>query len=243
MELQLFETHEMQSAAAAALIINTVKKDPAAVFCFATGDSPRRTYELLAERAAGEKIDFSKCTLIGLDEWMGVDPANTGSCHCFLQTYLIKPLGLSPGQVHLFDAMATVEQSECEKMDQFIREKGGIDCMLVGVGMNGHIGFNEPGTSEHLTAHVIGLDPITLTVGQKYFTDTMQAKKGITLGLKQVMEARMLLMMANGKKKAGIIQQAAEGAISNKVPASLIRQHHNGILMLDSEAASALKQQ
>lgn len=240
MELQIFDTYELLSSAAAELIINAVKKKPHTVFCFASGDTPKRTYELLASTAKNDNVDFSRCTFIGLDEWLGIPPENPGSCHYFLQTYLIQPLRLNPGQVHLFDAMAINPREECDKMNALIHEKKGIDFMLVGVGMNGHVGFNEPGTSITLNAHVINLDSTTLSVGQKYFSAEVPASKGITIGLEQVLEAGTLLMMANGKKKAAIIKQALEEEITNHTPASLIRHHANGILMIDEAAASDL---
>ncbi|HUS03695.1 MAG TPA: hypothetical protein VMY77_18275, partial [Chitinophagaceae bacterium] len=116
-----------------------------------------------------------------------------------------------------------------------------IDLMLVGVGLNGHIGFNEPGTDVESLAHISELDPITVTVGQKYFADTISADRGITIGLKQVMASGTLLMLANGKKKTPVIKRATEGDITNEFPASLLRQHPNSILMIDKEAASELK--
>lgn len=240
MELQIFDTYEMLSAAAAELIINAVKKKPQTVFCFASGDTPKLTYQLLTAAATKDKVDFSHCTFIGLDEWVGIPPENPGSCQYFLQTYLIQPLGLLPDKVHLFNALAADPQQECDRMNTLIFEKKGIDFMLVGVGMNGHVGFNEPGTSITLNAHVINLDSTTLSVGQKYFSAEVPASKGITIGLQQVLEAGTLLMMANGKKKAAIIKQSLEEEITNHTPASLIRHHANGILMIDEEAASDL---
>lgn len=241
MELQIFDSYEALSMAAAALILATVTKKPGTVFCFASGDTPRRTYELLAEMAHKEHTNFKQCTFIGLDEWVGIPPENAGSCHYFLQKYLVQPLGLQPGQVHLFDAMANDLQAECDKMNALVLQKKGIDFMLVGVGMNGHIGFNEPGTSITLNAHVTQLDATTLSVGQKYFDAEVPASKGITIGLEQVLESGTLLMMANGKKKAAIIKQALAEEITNHTPASLIRHHGNGILMIDSEAAAGLQ--
>lgn len=240
MELKIFDTYEILSAAAADLIVDTIKKKPGAVLCFASGDTPKRAYELVAEKAKKEKVDFSKCTFIGLDEWLGVPPHNPGSCHYFLQEYLIKPLELHSEQVNLFDGLTTDPEIECEKMNQLVTEKR-IDLMLVGVGLNGHIGFNEPGTDINSQAHISELDKITVTVGQKYFSDTIAADKGITIGLKQAMGSGTLVMMANGIKKAPVIKRAVEGGISNEFPASLLRQHHNSILMIDNEAASELK--
>jgi galactosamine-6-phosphate isomerase len=240
MELKIFDTYEALSVAAADLVIDTVKKKPGAVLCFASGDTPKRAYDLVAERAKKENVDFTQCVFIGLDEWLGVPPGDPGSCHFFLQQYLIIPLGLHSQQVHLFDGLTTSDERECEKMNKLIAQKG-IDCMIVGVGMNGHIGFNEPGTDINSLAHVSELDIITITVGQKYFTDAITASKGITIGLKQVIESGTLVMVANGSKKAPVIKRAVEGEITNAFPASLIRQHPHSILMIDTEAASDLK--
>ncbi len=115
--------------------------------------------------------------------------------------------------------------------------------MIVGVGMNGHIGFNEPGVSFDNYSHVINLDETTQSVGQKYFDRPVALKQGITLGLKHLLESKKALMIANGSKKAGIIKKALEEEISNSVPASIIRKHSNGVVMIDEEAASLLKKE
>ena len=112
--------------------------------------------------------------------------------------------------------------------------------MLVGVGMNGHIGFNEPGVSDDLLSHVINLDETTKSVGQKYFGEKTALTKGITLGLKHFMNARTALMLANGAKKATVIKRTIEDPISTQLPSTLIRKHPNGVLYLDKEAAALL---
>jgi glucosamine-6-phosphate isomerase len=243
MELKVFKDYTDLSAAAATIIIDCVKAKPGALLCFATGDSPKLTYQMVAEKAKNTKVDFSKCFMIGLDEWMGVSTGNTGSCHWFLHEYLFRRLGIGQSQVHLFDAFAKNEEGECDRMNRLIEEKGGIDLMVVGVGMNGHIGFNEPGTDIDSLVHVAQLEETTKTIGQKYFRDKVIIDKGITVGLKQVMQAGELLMLANGKKKAPVIRRAMEEKINTGFPATLIRQHNNSFLMVDKEAASELKTQ
>jgi len=240
MELKIYKDYNELSAAAAAMIIDCVKNKPEALLCFATGDSPKLAYEIVADRAVKEKVDFGQCFIIGLDEWMGVPPTNTGSCHWFLHEYLFNPIGIDPSQVHLFNAIGNVND-ECKKMNKLIAANG-IDLMVVGVGMNGHIGFNEPGTDVNSLVHVATLDEITRTVGQKYFQDKVEITKGFTVGLKQVMEAETLVMMANGKKKAPVIKRAVEETVSNDFPATFVQQHKNAVLMIDEEAASELKQ-
>jgi glucosamine-6-phosphate isomerase len=240
MELKIFEDHEQQSAAAADMIIELVQSKPDAVLCLATGDSPRRTYELIVEKANASKVDFSKCSFIGLDEWVGISPENPGSCHWFLHHYLFGPLEIKEEQVFLFNAMTDDLEAECKKMNGIVQQKK-IDLMLVGVGMNGHIGFNEPGTSNELLAHVSILDDTTLSVGKKYFNGSMDTNQGITLGLTHFLQSKKALMMANGTMKASIIQKTMEENTSTHIPSTLIRQHPNAILSIDNAASSALK--
>lgn len=125
-------------------------------------------------------------------------------------------------------------------MDAVIAENG-IDVMLVGIGMNGHIGFNEPGISFDLPCHVAKLEEITKEVGQKYFNGETELDKGITIGLKHFMNAPTVILMANGAKKAGVIQQAVKGPVSEQFPAAIIQRHRNGAVLIDKEAASQLE--
>ena len=240
MQLKIFKDYHSLSDQAAAEIIELVKTKPGAVVCLASGDSPRLTCRLIVEKGIQEKVDFSQFTFIGLDEWVGIPPENEGSCNFFFQNLLVKPLKLSSSQVHLFNALSHTLPEECKKMDTVIAEKGGIDLMIVGIGMNGHIGFNEPGVSFTNYSHVIDLDETTITVGQKYFKGSTELKQGITLGLQHLMNSRKAIVIANGAKKAAVIKQAVEGSVSNLFPATIIQQHEKGIVLIDEEAASLL---
>lgn len=241
MELKVFPDYNELSAAAAEMIVGCVRSKPDALLCFATGDTPKLAYQLTSVLAQKNNVDFSSCFIIGLDEWMGIPPENTGSCHYFLHHYLLSPLKINQRQVYLFNAMTANEEDECDKMDSIIAGNGGIDFVLAGIGLNGHLGFNEPGTATNTMAHVAILEEITKTIGQKYFEENVNVSNGITVGLKQVMQAKTLLMMANGRKKAPVIKRIMEGEASIHFPASLIRQHIGGVLMVDNEAASQLE--
>ena len=241
MDVQVYPDYSSLSTAAASMIINTVKENPEALLCFATGDTPTRTYQLVIEMAGKEHIYFSTCFMIGLDEWLGIPPNNSGSCYYFLHQNLFDPLSIHPSQIYLFDSLTTDETAACEQMNAIIKKKGGIDFMVAGVGMNGHIGFNEPGSDINSMAHVVWLDETTRTVGKKYFREEVDISKGITMGLKQVMEAKTLLVIANGKKKAPVIKKALEEEMSTGFPASIIQRHPNAVLMIDREAASELE--
>lgn len=241
MELKVLDDYNNLSAAAAKMIVDYVKNKPDAVLCLATGDSPKLTYQLVVEMAGKEAVDFSRCVFIGLDEWLAIPPDNPGSCHHFLHHYLFIPLDISESQIHLFDAMTNNTDAECERMNSIVSGNGGIDFMLVGVGLNGHIGFNEPGTDFNSTSHLSKLNEKTKTIGQKYFNEPVVINKGLTLGLKQVMETGTVLMIANGKKKAAIINKAVKGEVTRDVPASILRKHKNAVVMIDKEAASELE--
>jgi glucosamine-6-phosphate isomerase len=163
-----------------------------------------------------------------------------GSCHYDFQQRIFNPLKIPSSQYHLFDALATDLKVECDKMDSIIADKGGIDLMIVGIGMNGHIGFNEPGTKFELTSHVVQLDPITKSVGQQYFDQPVQLDKGITLGFGHLLKTKRVLLLANGTSKAEVIKQAIEGPVSIDFPASVMQLHNNGTIMVDAAAASML---
>jgi galactosamine-6-phosphate isomerase len=240
MQVKVYKDYNEMSDSAADEIVDLVKNKPNAVLCIASGDTPRLTCTLAVEKAIKEKADFSQCTFIGLDEWVGVPPENKGSCHWFFQNLFLQPLNIPAVNIHLFNAMSDNLNDECNKMDAVIAAKGGIDLMIVGIGMNGHIGFNEPGVSFDNYSHVINLDPITLSVGQKYFTETVKLGKGITLGLKHLMQTKKVLLIANGTKKAEVIKRTVEGEVNENFPASIMQTHSNGFVMLDENAANLL---
>jgi glucosamine-6-phosphate isomerase len=240
MQLKIYKDYKALSGETANEVIDLIKNKPAAVLCFASGDSPRLTCQIITERAIQQQIDFSKIIFIGLDEWVGIPPDNEGSCRFFFESLLVKPLHLSPSQIHFFNALSGNPASECAAMDKVIFEKGGIDLMIVGIGMNGHIGFNEPGVSFNNYSHITDLDETTISVGQKYFKGAVVLKQGITLGLKHLMESKKTIVMANGSKKATVVKKAIEGEVTNDFPATIIQNHPQGIVMIDEEAASLL---
>ncbi|HVM87306.1 MAG TPA: glucosamine-6-phosphate deaminase [Puia sp.] len=240
MEIKIFDNYDLLSQAAAGEVIELAKKKPHAVICLASGNTPLGTCEWIVKKTRSEKIDLSKCTFIGLDEWVGVPKENSGSCSYFFYHNLFEPLGISDKKIFLFDALSKDLGGECKKMDNIILEKNGIDLMIVGIGMNGHIGFNEPGVDFNLLSHVIGLHETTITVGQKYFTDIIHLSKGITLGLGQLMKAKKAILIANGKSKSDVIVKTVMGPVTSNFPASIMQKHSNGFVFVDKEAALLL---
>jgi galactosamine-6-phosphate isomerase len=226
--------------AAAIEIIELLKKKPNAVICLASGNSPKLTCAAFVEMTETEEIDTSQFFFIGLDEWIGVPPEMLGSCFNDFQERIFNPLKVPASRYHLFNGLSDDLMSACLEMDQIISSKGGIDLMIVGIGMNGHIGFNEPGTKFELKSHIVSLDPITSSVGQKYFDQQMKLEKGITLGFEHLLQSRRVLLLANGVSKAEVIKQAIEGPVSIDFPASVMHMHTNGSIMVDAAAGSLL---
>jgi len=241
MQIISFKNYEELSGYAADFIANSIKNKPNLVLCMASGSTPALTCGLLIQKLKEAKIDYSKFTFLGLDEWVGLPPTNTGSCHYFFQRKIFEPLQLSSSQYFLFNALSDDLKSECIKMDKVIADKDGIDIMVVGIGMNGHIGFNEPGTSFDNLSHVIELDEITKSVGQKYFDEPVELSKGITIGFGHLMNAKKVFLMANGSKKAEVIKKTIEGPLAESFPASILQKHPDGYILIDEEAGSLLK--
>ena len=156
---------------------------------------------------------------------------------------LFGPLQLAEEQIRFFNGMSPTPEKDCEDMNQFIAAHGGLDIMLVGVGTNGHIAMNEPGTSFNSYAHVSILAEETKKVGQKYFTAETELSKGMTLGLRHLKESGLPIIMANGAKKAAIMKQALTIAPTEQLPASISQLIPNGYIMIDQEAAKELSAQ
>jgi glucosamine-6-phosphate isomerase len=240
MQLKIYKNYEALSIAVADEIINAVKRNPKATLCLASGDTPRRAYSLVVQKCREDKVDLKNSTFVALDEWMGIPPNNEGSCQYFLRQTMFTPLNIPENNLHFFNALSVDPQAECDKMNAVIRDQGGIDLMVIGIGMNGHIGFNEPGESLQQYAHVVELDETSKIVGQKYFKESTTLTTGITLGLSHMLESRQAILIANGLKKSGIIRKMIEEEVGPHLPASAIRRHANGFVMLDEDAATLL---
>ena len=210
------------------------------LICTASGDTPAGLYKELINEVNQKKIDVSGWYFVSLDEWMGMNGNDEGSCRFHLNNQLFYPLHAAKKNIDFFDGRAKDQEAECNRIENFIKEHGGIDVAIVGLGMNGHAGMNEPDTSPSLHAHVADIDIITQEVGQKYFKKEQQLTHGLTLGLASLMEARSVMLMVSGSKKAAIVQQVLEGEISEQFPAGLLRRHAGLHVYLDKDASTNL---
>ncbi len=241
MNILVFDSYAALSKKAADEIIQRLQsvKDP--VFCVASGESPKGLYKELAERHDQGGLDISGWYFLGLDEWMGLDKNDEGSCRYMLDRDLFHPLKVKEDRICFFEGRTNDPDAECRRVESFIHTHGPVEVAVLGLGMNGHIGLNEPGTSFSLRSHVSVIDKLTEEVGQKYFPRHQSLNRGITLGLATLMEVKQLILMVNGQKKAPVLQQALEGEITEKLPASTLRQHPDFNVYLDAEAAACLQ--
>jgi glucosamine-6-phosphate isomerase len=240
MKVSIYPDYQEMSRATADFIAGYINQHPQSLLCFPSGDTPTATLELLVQYGIQKKTDFSQCLFVGLDEWVGMDEHTPGSCKQYMYSHFFHPLQIPQKNIAFFDAKASNLAQECKRIDRFIFKQGPIDIMLVGVGLNGHIGLNEPGSSFDTYAHYRDLDMVTIETAQKYFPTNTPLKQGITLGIKHLLEAKTAILIASGSKKAPIIAKALIGEISTTVPASVFQTHPNGLVMLDKEAATGL---
>lgn len=241
MEIFVSDSYESLSKKAAADISKLVQPLTNPLVCTASGDTPAGLYKELVSMIHKNELNISSWRFVGLDEWVGMNGSDEGSCRYFLDKQLFSHLQVTEDRIGFFDGRAKDVQAECDRTENFINANGGIDVAIVGLGMNGHVGMNEPGTPASLHSHIADIDPITQQVGQKYFKQSQQLTKGITLGIANLMEARHVILLVSGSKKAEIVKQVLEEEISEHLPASSLRRHKNLSVYLDAEAASLLQ--
>jgi galactosamine-6-phosphate isomerase len=209
--------------------------------CVASGDSPKGLYKEWKLQQEKKIIDIHNWYFLGLDEWIGLGENDEGSCRYMLNRDLFHPLNIHEEKICCFDGKTNDTDAECNRVEDHIHQHIAIDVAILGLGMNGHVGLNEPGTSPLLRSHVSEIHPVTKQIGQKYFSSPQQLTKGITLGLATLIEAKYLILLVSGGKKAAILQKAIEGEITQQVPASLLRNHPAFMVFADKTAAGMLK--
>lgn len=241
MDILVAGTYEALSKQAADDVVQWMQSRPDPLICTASGDTPAGLYQQLVEKVNRNELAVSHWSFVGLDEWVGMNGDDEGSCRYHLDRQLFHPLQIADDNISFFDGRAGDLQQECDSVEAFIRQHGGMDVAILGLGMNGHIGMNEPGTSVALRSHVTDLDPVTQDVGQKYFTTQQALTKGITLGLQTLLEAKHILLLVSGAHKAGIVRKILEEEISEQLPGSLLRNHPGLKVYLDAGAAQEIR--
>ncbi len=220
------ETYKELSQEASKIIASVVKSKPESILGLATGSSPLGTYDGLIEAYNNGEIDFSKVTTINLDEYIGLTPDNDQSYRYFMETNLFSKINVRKDFTFVPDGCAEDIQKECKEYDERILSLGGIDIQLLGIGLDGHIGFNEPDDVFVKETHLVDLDPSTIEANARFFESIDDVpKQAVTMGMGGIMGAKKVLLIANGKNKEEIVKKAFFGPITPKVPASILQLH------------------
>lgn len=235
------DTKEAFDSTAAVEIVKQIEKKPNSVLGLATGHTPKGMYEVLVQMYQEKKIDFSQVIVLNLDEYFGADSDHPGTCKGYLTERLYQHVNLKKENIYYLNSQPASGEEECKRYDQLINQLGGIDFLILGIGKNGHLGFNEPGTSLESQTHIIDLTDRSRTDNAWSFGGKENVPtQGITMGIKTIMNAKKLMMMANGENKADIVEKAFNGPVTSDVPASVLQIHNNAVVILDKEAASKL---
>ncbi len=240
MKIIISKDFESLSLKATIALIEIMSPQTNPLICVASGDSPSGIYKNFVELVKKNELTTDHWRFLGLDEWVGLNGTDEGSCRWHLNKELFSPLDIKEDSICFFDGASKDLDQECAYTESYIQKQSGIEIAILGLGMNGHIGMNEPNTLISSRSHIVELDPITISVGQKYFNKPQPLTKGITLGIATLLEAKHILLVVSGAKKADIVKQVIEGPISAAIPASLLKNHPHCSIYLDEAAASKL---
>lgn len=236
------KNYDEMSREAAKIIADMLRKKPNLVLGLATGSTPLGLYKELIRMYNEEGLDFSKVTTFNLDEYVGLPPSHDQSYHYFMYENFLNHINIDKRFTHIPHGMAQDIHAFCEWYERRIKEMGGIDIQVLGIGVNGHIAFNEPGSSLGSRTRIKTLTEKTRKENARFFKNMNEVPKyAITMGVGTVMDSKEILLLANGMKKANAAKAAVEGPVTAMCPASIVQMHKEVYVVLDKEAGSKLK--
>ena len=242
MKIYVTEDYQSMSRKAANILSAQVILNPTCVLGLATGSSPVGMYKQLIEWYKRGDVDFSEVRTVNLDEYVGLAPDHDQSYRYFMQSNLFDHINIKPENTNLPNGQAADLAAECKRYNQVIHSQGGIDMQLLGMGHNGHIGFNEPGDTFDLETHVVDLTERTIEANARFFaTPNEVPRQALTMGIKTIMQARRILVVVSGEDKADAVKAALTGPVTPKVPASILQLHPNVMLVADKAAMSKVQ--
>ncbi|HEY4430740.1 MAG TPA: 6-phosphogluconolactonase [Paenibacillus sp.] len=237
--IKIFDCEEEVASEIAREMKDHLMNDQHPVFCLASGSTPQKSYQKVANDADIHSKS-KKLHIVSLDEWVGIDPSSEGSCYQMLNQDLFSRISLDSSQIEFFDGTSSDLMQECLRIDHFI-EQHPITFSLMGVGMNGHIGLNEPGSPVLNRSSVVELSETTKTVAQKYFHKQTELKQGITLGLEQIARSKRVVVVITGERKADIVKQIFTNPDA-QLPAQQLLGYDHIDFYLDAAAAKYMNQ-
>lgn len=242
MKIYVTEDYKTMSRKAANILSAQLILKPNSVLGLATGSTPEGAYAQLVEWYRKGDLDFSAVRTVNLDEYVGLEPTHEQSYRHFMQVHLFDHVNINPANTNVPDGLAADPAAECKWYNQVIRDMGGIDLQLLGLGSNGHIGFNEPGNAFELETHVVDLTERTINDNARFFASRDDVpRQAMTMGIKSIMMAKKILLMASGEGKAEALKEALTGPVTPRVPASILQLHPYVTLVADKAAMSKLE--
>lgn len=239
MKIYKAKDYKDMSRKAANIISAQVIMKPNCVLGLATGSTPIGTYDQLVEWYNKGDLDFSEVTTVNLDEYKGLPRTNDQSYYYFMHQHLFDRVNIDPERTNVPNGMEPDAEKECGRYEERIRSLGGVDLQLLGLGHNGHIGFNEPGEAFEKETHCVDLTESTIEANKRFFASADDVpKQAYTMGIKTIMQAKKILIVVNGENKADIVERAFFGPVTPEVPASIL-QLHNDVTLVGDEAALA----
>lgn len=241
MKIYSAQDYQSMSRKAANILSAHVILKPDSVLGLATGSTPIGMYKQLIEWYNKGDIDFSQVHTVNLDEYLGLAPTHDQSYRYFMQANLFDHVNVPPENTNVPNGLAPDPEAECARYNQVIADLGGIDVQVLGMGHNGHIGFNEPEEAFELETHVVDLTDNTIDANARFFASRDEVpRQAITMGIKSIMQARHILVVVSGADKAEIVKRAFFGPVTPKVPASILQMHPHVSLVADEAALSLL---
>ncbi|WP_110954464.1 glucosamine-6-phosphate deaminase [Anaerosinus massiliensis] len=241
MRIIVTESYEEMSTAAARIVAGQLYLKPNSVLGLATGSTPLLMYQKLVQVHEQIGLDFSEAISFNLDEYLGLEPENPQSYHYFMHENFFDKINIKPENIFIPNGKPDNLDEECKHYDKLIESKGGIDLQILGVGQNAHIGFNEPDVKFEATTHKVKLDEETIEANARFFSDREDVPRyAISMGIKTIMLAKKVILLANGKNKAEAIYKAIYGGVRPDAPASILQLHQDVLIIVDKEAAALL---
>lgn len=230
------------SARAVRRIAAALHRDPSLVLSLPTGRTPIEVYDGLARLVARGRLDFSRAVTFNLDEFVGLAPDDPRSYRAFMGRHLFDRVGLPRRRAHVLDGAARDLAGECARFERAIEAAGGIDLSLVGIGLNGHVGFNEPGPGLVAATHRVKLTSLTRRANAKPFGGDPRRvpREALTMGIGTILGARRIVLLATGRSKARVVRRSIAGPVTTWLPASFLQLHADVEFVLDRDAASRL---
>ena len=234
MKIIVAKDYDQISKIASLIIAKAINEKPNLVLGLATGSTPLGTYRELIRLYREQALDFSGVATFNLDEYYGLSPDNKQSYAFFMRENLFKHVNINPVNTHIPNGIAVNIDDECERYDLLIEKNGGIDLQILGIGSNGHIGFNEPNEELKINTHLIKLAENTIKDNGRFFGSKGEVPKfAITMGIGAIMKAKKVLLLASGANKAEIISKIINGAYTTKIPASVLQVHVDVTILVD----------